>query len=123
MATLRRAISFSQIHDIPVIVCQYLHLDMARKKQKPLKEKTTITEGCNSFAPSPYDRIVERIEGRYRTHSSTAAAGRGFDHERGTYQACLVTQSVKRLIVAHVAVEDRHAGARCARLCRNLVAH
>ena len=82
VATLRGAVPLIQMHDIPVLVCHQLHLDMLRLHNEFLHINGIIPEICTGLRFGRIKGICQLLCTIRTTHTASAAAIAGLDQYR-----------------------------------------
>ena len=64
MTTLKRALTFEQVHDLPVMVAEDLDLDVARPLDQALDVEGAVAERRHRFAARRRDQRQRILAGR-----------------------------------------------------------
>jgi hypothetical protein len=82
VSPLRGAISSSEVHNIPMLVAEKLHLYMPRPFDKLLTVHLGTSKVLLSLGPRPFKRLPHLFSHSNDAHPSPSAAGGGFNDDR-----------------------------------------
>ena len=123
VAPLHRTVALAQMHDMAVIVGEYLDLDMSRFDDRRLKQHGRGAERCQRLRARARQCRRERGLRFDQAHAAPAAARGGLDHQRKADARGFVRQGLVRLVVAVVSRYAGHLGRMHQALGLRLVAH
>src|SRR5262245_3907975 len=81
MPALNRAVAIAEMHEVPVRVCENLHLDVPRSRQKTFQEQRAIAEAAFSEASRSRKRLRQLRRIADDLHPFAAAAGSRLDDQ------------------------------------------
>jgi hypothetical protein len=80
MATLNRAFTLDERHDVPGRVSEQLHFDVARLDDPSFEIDRRIAEGGRRFRTGTADRAAQLFARLHESHAFATASGDGLDH-------------------------------------------
>ena len=123
VAALQRALALPQVDDVPVLIGEHLHLDVARGEHQPLEEEGVVAEAACGLASGRGERLGQVCRVVDLAHPLAAAAC-GRLHEDGEAH---LTRAGDELFVREPGFRDsgnqRHATRGDGLLRGDLVTH
>jgi hypothetical protein len=116
VAALDRAFPLEQVHARAVCIAEDLHLHVAGSLEKTFQHQAAVAERAFGLAAGAADRLVEPGCFAHDAHALAAAAGHCLHEQRVADARRLRGERRRRLVLAHVSRDDRHAGGRHQRL-------
>ena len=75
VAALQGALALPQVDDVPVLIGEHLHLDVARGEHQPLEEEGVVAEAARGLAAGRGERLRQVCGVVDLAHPLAAAAG------------------------------------------------